>query len=80
MTTTTHYCDKCSERIDVDRSELTVEAGPLLKRRSSETDTIELCGPCAESLARWLAAPALAHEPAGASGGAEQGEQSKMAG
>ncbi len=63
MTKTTVYCDRCKRVIAELRTELAIECGPMLKHRES----IDLCGPCAADLTRWLNAPPLAHAPARAS-------------
>ena len=62
MTTNTYTCDRCSNIIVRDRTLLLVESGPLAGRRGE----LDLCPGCCEALMSWLAAPALAHPPAGA--------------
>ncbi len=44
-------CDRCGERIEADRTLLTVVSGPLLPRR----ETLDLCPGCADRLLSWLA-------------------------
>ena len=54
-------CDRCRRIITADRTELTVESGPLRSRR----ETIDLCTECSTAQSRWLDANPLSDSPAG---------------
>ena len=51
MTTTIIHCDKCGERIEIDRSLMSVDCGPLRYQRQ----TVDLCPKCAQAFGAWLA-------------------------
>jgi hypothetical protein len=59
MTTQTVQCDKCGIAIESGRTLLTAETGAFRvswqRNPNTGSPSCDLCGPCAQSFASWLA-------------------------